>query len=653
MRQTIEYVLKGMWKDDRKIPNDSLIDQITINKDEKGLFAHYITVVDSDVANIHFFRSLRLNNAWVEALSRIADEEGFSLEDLIRSEKSEEKEEGSFFSGFLFSHIIFPGIIFVVFLIIVQFFLFAGERSLLRKISLYCFPVLAIALLIFLSNASGRKMKKRLKYSLKIPSSNHTADYIYEELHNLQKIRTTPVLQSANKPILWALSLLTAFTLAASVLPDYSFASFDTKLAVTLSETRDEAEIARFLQTRNAERSKNSLLQYLDEQGLSSSYPSDIGNAICLLGDTGFYTSAQQQELLDRLMTVAMPSDRYMNADDYSLFLTRCSADFRNAYPILYSENAKEEMSAPQLTVLKTIYADYTVSELFPYWKALYASGFTNSANTLLYETAPAVSLDDLRVLADKMDDADRKLLFQAYSSFFTSIHDVFEYLAIAASYGMDASQIAPEGIPVDLDLSHCIANGEAVNAWPDLNGRILPLIRIEDEEAFGSSSAPAHTEADSEYFTILLDTQAYDALPESLRPQSLDQAELYLIYDEQYEEQGSIQIKRAYGLESYPTYALVQRINLHHAVSGELIYQLYEKRNDPREYWKVYDISSKVSRTLMSQDPKAAALADVINLMEAIDSLKERYAFGEADKKWAQTYQADAIDQIKRQYEN
>ena len=72
----------------------------------------------------------------------------------------------------------------------------------------------------------------------------------------------------------------------------------------------------------------------------------------------------------------------------------------------------------------------------------------------------------------------------------------VFDNVKVTRAACVDVRELAKDGIVLDLTLGHCIAKSDPAPALPDQITGVLPLIRKEEKETFGSNTE--HTEADT-----------------------------------------------------------------------------------------------------------------------------------------------------------
>ena len=532
MYKTVNYVLNKKWVLRKGASDDSRTDHVALEENDEGLTAHYVRVIDGgESLDVYMPVELKLEREWVQALTRISKEENFSFRDIIQSPaKLKDGRKGLW--GLLRFILLFAllciGWMAVVWLIVHYSDAAGQSESALQRIFFVLGPVFAFAAAIFPLVSKEIRMHKHFKVHL-TGHNNHaglTAEKIYEELHRLRDIRVHSCRQALKNPIFYALVLLEAAMLVCTVLPDYAMIPYQDRIHYCVSKGWPGESIAQTIEGKSPERAESTLLAYLDGESLTADGAEGLGEAICILKDRGFFAPSQQEGLLDALLKNAITRTNRMDEQSLLQILSRCGEDFRGNYPIFYSAHVKEEMSQTQLAVLRQLYRGADARVLLGYWQALAGQGLEDSAHGLFLGAAARLSLEEVKALAARAADGDERLtIFRAYATQFTAVGDALAYLDAAASYGIKAAELAKDGIVLDLTLGHCIAKSDPAPALPEQITGVLPLIRKEEKETFGSNTE--HTEADTARFTLRLDTKMYDALPKGMRAQGIEDIRL------------------------------------------------------------------------------------------------------------------------------
>lgn len=221
-------------------------------------------------------------------------------------------------------------------------------------------------------------------------------------------------------------------------------------------------------------------------------------------------------------------------------------------------------------------------------------------------------TMQDAEALLLQMPEEYRPAMAEAWSMNFTTLDGALEYLHMLASIGVRLGEDFTK--PVELttefagefvrDMSKFRIAAETENRLPEENYTILPIQRTEDRESIdgyfmedGTSYADllwmpgysVHDEDDRGYQTIRLLPQVLSMLPAERIPCSVEEADLILLFDQQYQLHGSIELE-AYdffsrkGIRHKPIYQAVQRLSVYDAKTGARLLMINERLEMPPE---------------------------------------------------------------------
>ena len=199
----------------------------------------------------------------------------------------------------------------------------------------------------------------------------------------------------------------------------------------------------------------------------------------------------------------------------------------------------------------------------------------------------------ELESCLTELTEQERWRFLRIYGSHITDADEVLAFIRFVRRMGVSLRLVYPQGAAIDLKTAHCRIDNGASGAMPE--GPFLVMTRTEKREPYERLDEPpvigyeGNASRGDAAFTVTLDMDALEKMPEELIPQTMADCAAWVFLDTEYVSYGYLIGQREYTPGSMvsvyvPTYAAVDRVAVYDARSGECCLILAWKMTLPPE---------------------------------------------------------------------
>lgn len=331
------------------------------------------------------------------------------------------------------------------------------------------------------------------------------------------------------------------------------------------------------------------------------------------LHENGRFSQEEAREIalcsLNRIALAPKSTKLIHRLDELEEIMTVCTPEDMCSFVQKFS--GEDSINNNVLKILGAGTMNASIEDRMACYDALVKNGHDGSLylNSALekFET-----VQDAKSLLLQMPEEYQTAVAEAWSKNFTTLDGTLEYLHMLASIGVRLGENFTK--PVELttefagefvwDMCKFRISAEMENRLPEGNYTILPVLRTEDRENTdgyfmedGTSYAdltrmPGYSVRNEDYVgfqRLELLPQVLAALPAERIPCSVEEADLILLFDQQYQLHSSIELE-AYdfvsrkGVRHKPIFQAVQRLSVYDAKTGARLLMISERLEVPPE---------------------------------------------------------------------
>lgn len=223
-----------------------------------------------------------------------------------------------------------------------------------------------------------------------------------------------------------------------------------------------------------------------------------------------------------------------------------------------------------------------------------------NAGAFLVGAVGEAGSIDEAGRLLRETPEAYRAAMADAYAQELKGTDDTLAYLRMLLTLGMTDEQLLAIPLAFAWDTSDLLIDAQPSGKLPEGQYTILPLVRVEALEEVGHQQTillvrseeevlslfPTHDEKDANEQNVTLALEIWAALPPERVPASAADADVILLFDQQYQIGGydaSRTLTERLGADHvFPRFDCVQRVSLYDARTGRCLMELGSQRTSP-----------------------------------------------------------------------
>ncbi|MBQ8555977.1 MAG: hypothetical protein IJ438_08905 [Clostridia bacterium] len=371
----------------------------------------------------------------------------------------------------------------------------------------------------------------------------------------------------------------------------------------------DEAEDALMWMTSG--KAKNVLMEKIDE---GDDYNRIHAAQLAVrLHENGRFSREEAREIALRSfnsIALAPKSTKLIyRLDELEEIMTVCTPEDMCGF--VQKLSGEESINNNVLRILGAGTMNAPIEDRMDCYDALVKNGHDGAIylNSALEKVETAQAAKDLLL---QMPEQYLTAMAEAWSKNFTTLDGTLEYLHMLASIGVRLGEDFTKPVEFTtefagefaLDMGKFRISAETENRLPEGEYTILPVLRTEDRESIGGyfmedgtsyddltrmPSYNVHDEDDKKYQSLELLPQVLSMLPAERIPCSVEEADLILLFDQQYNLESSVELE-AYdfmssrGVRHKPIFQAVQRLSVYDAKTGARLLMINERLEMPPE---------------------------------------------------------------------
>lgn len=279
--------------------------------------------------------------------------------------------------------------------------------------------------------------------------------------------------------------------------------------------------------------------------------------------------------------------------------ISGCSPEYQRAY--LLELSGKGFIGESTLTAVGQGVKELDMATLAEGYARLKKTDM-NAGALLGGAVGTVASIDEAERLLREAPEEYRAALADAYAQGLEGTDDTLAYLRMLLTLGLTDEQLSAIPLKFAWDTGNLLIDVQPAGKLPDGEYTILPLVRVEELEAVEHrdtilmvrteeevlSLFPTHSEKHANKQSVTLAMEVYASLPPERVPVSAAEADVILLFDQQYQiggYQASQTLSNRLSADYiFPKFDCVQRVSLYDAHTGECLMELGSQRTSPKE---------------------------------------------------------------------
>lgn len=317
------------------------------------------------------------------------------------------------------------------------------------------------------------------------------------------------------------------------------------------------------------------------------------------LHQQGHLTQEQAAPLAEGALKLVKLKDITNTRQEYlPELISGCSPEYQRAY--LLGLNGKGFIGESTLTAIGQGVKGLDMATLAEGYARLQKTDM-NAGALLGGAVGTAGSIEEAERLLRETPEEYRAAMADAYAQGLETTDNTLAYLRMLLTLGLTDEQLSAIPLEFAWDAGNLLIDAQPSGKLPDGEYTILPLVRVEELEAVEHQQTillireeeevlslfPTHDEDDADKQSVTLALGVYAALPPERVPVSAAEADVILLFDQQYQIggfQASETLSNRLGEDYvFPKFDCVQRVSLYDARTGKCLMELGSKRTSPK----------------------------------------------------------------------